>query len=57
MLADTKMRSTLLQKQPKKNTKEDKIPLVLSFSKALPDVHKIIKQNNILLKSVPEISE
>ena len=56
-LADTRLRSDLLEQQTKKSLNEDKIPLVLSHSRALPNIPKIIKQNHIVLKNVPEIRD
>ena len=53
-----KNRNELLQPQAQQsnsNNKKGEIPLVIDFSRALPNIHKILKSNEVILENVPEI--
>ena len=53
-----KNREELLQSKTKNNgVKKGMIPLTIDFSRALPNIHKILKSNAIILENYPEIKD
>ena len=56
---DTRKREDLLSSSslPKKNSKEGLVPLILPFSRALPNVKKILNQDKQILKNHSEIAD
>lgn len=56
---DEKRREDLLASSslPKENSKSGLIPLILPYSRALPNTKKILNQDKLILKNHPEIAE